>query len=464
MRAPVALLLLLLAAPTAAAWAAQVGAPVDGELSLRSSLLVSGALHANATGAVFGAPLVERGGFGDSLTVQYCPDGATGTSLTAGCPGGETTTEARLRILGGGMVVVPGPDAPVTLEAAAGPGVLGGANLSINAVRPGGALFAAGPVEIHAEGATFLVRPLGKDASLEVRGSEGFRTYNGTSFTLRLTGAEGAFLETRGGFLGLAGGEVRVERAPLPVAEREIRLEELFELMRAVVPPEKADRRADLAQAFGPFQVVPALLNGVVAAQRNLTLEGAPAEGFALVRIEDASLRLDGGNWTGEGNATYTVQGAGIALEPDATMGIPLVLGAALAAVAGFGRYLTARETPRRGRRVLARVVGLALAALLVLLAASLLAPTLGVNVVLQARDLSARSLVQLLLLAGGMAALAYGLVGLSCASIARSLSAWKGLPASVVFPRILGALAAALLLVLADERLVAVATRLVRL
>lgn len=465
MRATALLLLLVIAAPVAGAWPASLEAPVDGELSLRTSLLAAGALHANATGAPFGAPLVDRAGFGDELTVQYCPDNAAGTSLTAGCPGGEVTTAARLRVLGGGFVVIPEGDAPVRLDAPAGAAALGGANLTHNGVRPGAAVYAAGPVTMRANGTAFTVRPLGKDASLEVRGSEGFHTYNGTGYTLRLAGAEGAFVETRGGFLALPeGGELRVSRAPLPVAEREILLDELFALMRSVVPPEKADRRADLAQAFGPFQVVPALLNGVVAAQRNLTLDAEAQEEFLLVRVDDARLRAADERWTGGAEAAYTVRGASIALQPDARTGLPLALAIVLAVAAGFGRWLTVRGTPSKKRRRAGVFLGLLAAVGLGLLAASILAPALGVHVVLEARELSTRSLVQLLLLAGGVATLAYALVGLSAASLLRSLSAWRGHPASVLLPRLVGGLAAALLLVVADEALVAAVTRLVRL
>lgn len=462
------LLILVLGAPTASAWRADVLQPFSGEPTLRSSLLLAGDLNATAPGAPYGAPLVQRAGFGDQLTIQFCPDQPEGAAALdptrAACT--ATHTEARLRVLAGGMIVVPQVDANVTLDVPAGTAALGGVNMSLNRFPAGPGIYAGGDVRVRAEGSAFILRPLGgANASLEVRSREGFQVYNGTSYTLRLQGAEGAFLEARGAFLVLPeGSRVAMARAPVRVAEAGLGLEDLFRLQRALVEPELADRRADLTEAFGPFQVVPALLDGALAARANLTLNGEPRTGFTLLSLDDLTLAPEGGNWTGSGNATYVVLDDTVSPEPGHRTSLPLVGPALLLVVALAARWLTPRQTPPRSRRVLAFATSLACLLLVAVLGAWIVGLTLGIDPLQQRDDLSLRSQVQLGLLVLGMLLLAHLWVGLAARSLARSILAGAHRPAAVVAPIVVGYLACALFLLWARPAAVAFVAKVVRL
>ncbi|HEX2022254.1 MAG TPA: hypothetical protein VHH36_06040, partial [Candidatus Thermoplasmatota archaeon] len=448
MRPALALVTLILATPLAAAWPVTLLAPVDPELSVRSSLLVAGALHAEGAG-VFAAPVVSRAGFGDALTVTMCPDrqGQPDAACGGGAQGPQHTA-ARVRVLAGGIVVRAVDAEPIRLDAEAAPAALGGDNLTLNAVDLPPSLFVGGAGVVRSNGTGFLVRPLGEGAAIEVRGDEGFRTYNGTDYTLVLAGAADTFVEAGGLVLGMPdNATLTVRQAPLRVAEASLRLDGLHALLRAVVPPERADRRADIAQAYGPFQVAPALLDGVVAAAANLSLDGARRDGFLLVRVADLAVRHEAGNWTASGNATYLVEGSDLLPRPGATDRLPLVACGLLGLAAVAGRAATRRETPPRPRRVLHAAVVLAGLAFLVLVAVRALAALLGVDALADRAALSDRSEAQLLLLASGMALTAVLLVGLSAGSLARSLLSLLGRPAARAVPALAAVFVAAIFL-----------------
>jgi hypothetical protein len=466
----IAILLTILLAPVASAWAVDLETPIDPELSVRTSLLLSGAVNATATGAVYGAPIAERAGFGRGLTVEHCADRATETENNVAQQSGasdrcdEPLTGALVRVLAGGLIAMPGPGARVTLVAPAATAALGGANLTLNTFPAGPGLFVGGAARVDVEGTTFLVRGLGKNASIEVRADQGFRIYNGTAFTLRISGAEGAFLESTGLFVALGeDARVRVERAPTAVAEATLDVQDLHRLLRAIVTPDKLDRRADLATAFGPFQVVPVLLNGVVAGSRNVTLGGAVLDGFTLVRITDVALTPGEGNWTARGNATYAVISDAIVQRPGATPRMPVLLLALFAAGAFAARVATHRAWIPRRRRLATWGIRLTGAILLVLLASSQVEAVFGVDALAERSILSARSRTQLWLLVLGMAALAYASVGVATTSLAKSAFSSRKQSAALV-PAALGVLAALLFLWSMSPALLNAVARAVRL
>lgn len=464
MRAALLLVALVLAAPAAAAWAVDAQVPMDGALSTRSSLLVAGALRASAPGAALGALDVSSMDFGDGLVVVSCPESSVQPGL-GDCPGAETNEAARIRLRAGAIILIPIGGGNATLEAAAGVGALGGANLTSRVAPLGPALFAGGDLTLRAEGDAFQMRGLTPDTSIVVRGTNGSHDYNGTGFVLRLTGAQGATLRAEGGFLRLADGtRVDVAPAPLADAERAISTEALYAVIRALVPPERADRRADLVDAFGPIQTVPALLNGVVAASANLTLAESDHEGFVLVRVSDAHIVTDNGTWRLRGNASATVQGRDFSTDADDPPNPPIVIPSVLALGAIAAWIYTPRATPARRTRRLAALARILEAALLLAIAAWTAEGLLGVNPLADWSDLSGRARAQLLLLAGGMVALATLLVGLSVTSLAKSLYAWRGKPAARVVPSLTGAAATALLLLTMTPELVTLVARVVRL
>lgn len=461
-RSAVVVLALLLAIPAAAAWPASLVATGE-RVSLRDSLLLAGALDASAPAGVFGAPRVEGLFFGDAVVVAMCADTPDGRP-TSSCATNETTTAARFYVHSGGVVVQPPPDAQVTLRATATAAALGGPNLTLNAVPLPPALFSGGATAVESTGDAFTLRPLGSDASIEVRGDQGFRTYNGTGYTLFVSQAEGALLEARGAFLGAREMDVALSRAGVAAADEGIHVDELYELLRAVQPPESADRRADLAEAFGPFQLVAPLLDGAAAARANLTLDGEPQDGFVFLRVEDLRLSRADDAWQGSGNASYIVADDVLTPRPGATTSVPLVVSILLVAGAVVGRVLTDRKAAQRPRRRLAWLLRLGGLALMAGIASAFLAPLLGFSPLLDVASLGARSRVQLALLALGMALAAYAAVGLPAESLARSAYAWRDRPRAVVVAALVGLAATLLFLAFASATLLSVVARVVRL
>lgn len=470
-----ALLLGLLLTPTAAAaWSFRLEGGAD-DVSLTDSPLVAGRLVANATGAIFGAPTIERATFGREATIGYCPDAASGEEPPSApapgaddprvaCNGGEQLTNAGIYVFAGGLVVQAAPDVEARLVAEAAVGALAGPNLTLNRVALGPAVLVGGPAEIDSDGDAYVIRPLGGNASVEIRGDQGFRRYNGTGYTLRVVGASGAHIESRGTFLGGDGLALAIDRAPLARAERGIDVEDLFVLLRAVQPAERADRRADLAEAFGPFQLVPALLNGAIAGRGNLTLDGVPQDDLLFLRVTDLRMERNETAWTGGGNATYLVQADVLAPRPGTGTRFPLLAPVVLLALALAGRALTAREPAPRRRRLAANALRLAGFAFLVLVAAAFLKTLLGFSPLFDAPSLALRSRVQLALLTTGMAATSYLGIGLPVDSLARTAMSHRKRPDAVLLPALLGLLAALLFLLLASATLLAFIARYVRL
>lgn len=465
-RLVLALAALALATPGAAAWAFDVAHPVGGDLVLRESLLLSGRIEAEGVAAAFGALEVHGLDLGVGLVVEHCPDRAdtSGPGLpTGGCAGGETFENATVRIAHGGILARPSAEAIVRLAVASGVAALGGRNVSLAGGTLGDAVFAAGHGAVASTGDAFVLRPVGREPSIIVASGGEERVYNGSAFSLRISGAQGATLRAPALLAGPVA-HVNVTRAGAAQAEAALGVEDLFRLMRGVTPDDRADRRADLATAFGPFQVVPSLLDGALAAQQGLRLDGAAEEGFVLLRLGDARLVVEGGNWTGAGNATYVYRDGALVTRAGDAAGVPLVLPGILLAGAVALRWRAGRETPRLGRRVLGRVMGVLVALLLLLLALRLVQPLLGVDMLQDWALLSLRTRVQLLLLAGGMAGLAWLLAGLPLASIARSLLRWRGRPHAVVPAALAGFVGGALLLAWRWEALLVLVARLVRL
>jgi hypothetical protein len=373
-----------------------------------------------------------------------------------------------VRVLSGGLVAIPAEDAPETLASPSAAGILGRvdlANLSPPLPVAGPALALGGHARLRSEATTYLLRPFGRDVAIEVRGDAGIKQYNGSDAVFQVTGAEGLDLEGPAAFLALANGSaVDVRAAPLAVAESGSGLEDLFSLVRALAPPAEADRRADLAEAFGPFQVVPALLDGALAAHANLTLNGAPQRDFLLVRTGGARVVLAGDAWQAQGDATLLVQGDVLAADPTSRVDPPVVLPAILAALALLARLLTPRaRTPWAHRRwlALARAGGLLA---LVLVASSVLARLLGFHPLLDWGALSPRTHAQLALLVALTALAAWLMVGLSLESLARSALAQRKRPAARAWPLAVGMLAALVYLLVAGAPLASLVARFVRL
>ncbi len=471
----VALLLAFLAlTPSVSAWSAEVSSPVDAALSARSSLLVAGHLVATAEGARFGAPQVQRADFGDDAIVcvrsdypdpNALPSPPRDTTDPTDCSDGERHRAARVRVLVGGLLVTPDPSDIITFDVAAGVGALGGANLTLDGVRIGPGLFAGGASTLTAEGTTFTLRPLGEKASVEVRGMDGFKLYNGTEYTFTLTNAEGAFLEAPGGFVQLGRDDtVRVNRASMQTAERGISVDAFHRLALSIVAPDQVDRRADLVAAFGPFQVVPALLNGAVSQAQNLTLGTQFHETPLVFQVEDASFTFANNTWLGHANGTATIQDGRVSKDIDAPRGPPLLIPILLGIVAIAARAFTDRATPQRRGRMLGWVAWGLCALILVLSAANAAARLLGANPFLDFPALSNRSRVQLMLLAVGVAATAGGLVGVSLASLVRSLLSRLGRKSAVIIPPAAGALAAFIFIWISAAPLVTLVAKFVRL
>jgi hypothetical protein len=462
------LLALLLALPTAAAWSAQLAQPVSPGLHLRDGLLVAGALQGGAHGAPFGAAQVDRLFLGDDATVTQCP--LNGTQPDASCGGRSDMPNghAQVRVLSGGLVAIPAQDAPETLASPAGAGLLGRVdlrNLSPPLPVVGPARARGGRARLHSDATAYLLRPFGRDVQVEIRGDAGIKQYNGTDAVFQITGAAGLDLEAPAAFLVLSNGSaVEVKSAPLAIAESGNGLEDLFTLVRALSPPAEADRRADLANAFGPFQLVPALLDGAVAAHANLTLNGAPQTDFLLVRTRDARVSLASDTWTTRGNATMMVQADVMAADPGSRVDPPLVLPAILGVLALVARILTPRApTPWAGRRwlALARAGGLVA---LALVASFVLARLLGFHPLLDWGALSPRSRVQLTTLVALTALAAWLVVGLSLESLARSAFAHRKRPAARAWPLAVGLTGALVFLLVAGAPLASLVARFVRL
>ncbi|HVM44722.1 MAG TPA: hypothetical protein VM582_02210, partial [Candidatus Thermoplasmatota archaeon] len=317
---------LLLAPPGAAAWEARfVAAP--SEVSLAASLLLAGAVHASApSGGFFGAPHAQRLLFDAPVAVRFCPDQAGEPQSSPQCPGGSGTTGARLYVRSGGLVAF-APDGELNLSTRASAAALGGPNVTLNKRAVGAGVYVGGNAVVTSTGGALVVRPLLPNASIEVRGDDGFFTYNGTAYTLVVSGGfNESRLEARGAFLAAPDIDVRVERAGLREAEAHLRVEELFTTLRALQPAERADRRAAVAGAFGLFQLVPALLDGAAATRANLTLNDEARSEFTFVRLSDARFGHDGANWTGSGNATYMTDAAVLAPHPDAHVRFPVLV------------------------------------------------------------------------------------------------------------------------------------------
>lgn len=450
-------------------------AQVAPDLSVQSSLLLAGAIRIAAPSAPFGAVTAPDATFGTGLTVEYCPDTPLGAT-PPGCaapPGqatsrGNLTTTATLRIADGGFVATPSADAHLEMNASAAAVALGGANVTVNLMQVGLGAYIGGAIVLDVQTTTLALRPVGRNASIDVDGAEGARTYNGTGFTLYVTGMERARIPARAAFLALhEDARIDVGREHVSVAERGFALDDLHAVMRAVLPSDRLDRRADLATAFGPFQVVPALLNGAIAQRRNLTLNDVTYDDFLLVRIIDMTIARAQGSWRGTGNATYVVESGTIAERPGQTETLPLLLPGVLAVGAIAGRALTTRTTPAKRARILQRVARIAAAALLLAVGTSIVTDVFGVSLVREYADLSPRARAQLALLALGAAALAYALAGIAASSLARTvLARWRARwpLASTLTPVAIGCIAALLMLWLAAPAIVSAVARIVRL
>lgn len=480
-----AALALVLLAPTASAWAFELGAPIDERLSVRSSLLLAGALQVNATGAAFGASRVDDANFGFGLVIDYCPDQA-GSPTTSACaiatapapPAADTpdassaargqsnrTTDATLRILGGGFIAIPAADAEVHLDATSAAAALGGANVTYNRLRVGPTLHAGGAITLDVLSDTYAIRPLGANSSLQVLGAERDYTVEGTGYTLVLQGADRAVIRADGAFVALGLGDT-LDLAPalLSDIERHLDVDLLHESLRAILPADQTDRRAHIATAFGPFQIVPALLNGVVAQSDNLTIAGENRAGFTLLRVTDMQLRREDGAWNATGNATYAVHGDSFATTLGEPSGAPILVPSILLLGAIGARAWTRRDTPPRATRNRRALYRLALLAALVPIAAWTIARLLGVHPLLDLGDLSTRSRAQLLLLTLATAATAWLAVGLPLASLLVSGFRRFRHTQSVLLPALLALLASGITLWLATDAIVAVVAKFVRL
>lgn len=451
--------------PTAAAWEATfVSSP--SEVSLAESLLLAGAIDATAPdGAFFGAPYGVDVTFDGPVDVRVCPDQAGEPQTSPQCAQNEDTTGVLSFYVLAGGVVAQAPNGVVELSTRATAAALGGPNVTLNEQRIGMGIVVGGPSVITAQDDALILRPLLANASIEVRGNEGFRIYNGTAYTMFVSGSfNTTTLEARGAFLASSELEVRVARAGLVPAETELSVEQLFATLREIQAPERADRRAAVAGAFGPFQLVPALLDGAAAARVNLTLNGGPRGAFTFVRLEDGRFAHDGVNWTGSGNASYMVDDDAVAQSPGKAAKLPIALPIALVVLALAARYLTIREPIARRRRYVALAIRLGGLVLLSFLVASTLAPLLGFSPLLDARSLSLRSRVQLALLNFGMVAIAYVGVGLPIESLVRSLLAWRKRATAIVVPVLVGLAATLVLILVATPALLSFVARSVRL
>ncbi|HUR68545.1 MAG TPA: hypothetical protein VM370_04805 [Candidatus Thermoplasmatota archaeon] len=457
------LLLLLLATPGAAAWPASLVSAPSGA-SLRESLLLAGALDASAAGGVFGAPTVDTLVFDAPVRARMCPDQAGQPQGEANCAGAEVTNDARLYFHAGGAIVRVDAAAPIALRGPATVAALGGPNVTLNTFDVGTGVYSGGATTVTSNSTVYALRPLQSQASLELRGNEGFRTYNGTAYTLYLRNASVATLSARGAFLGGPGPEATLARAPLAAAEDAIRIEDLYTLLHAVQPPTTADRRADLAEAFGPFALVPALLDGGAAARTNLTLNGAARGEFTFLHVSDLRMGSDGVLWTGSGNVSYAVDNDVVTPELGESVRFPIALPILLLAAALLARLVTHREPAPKRRRLLAHALRIAGLVALTFLAAAALAPLFGFSPLLDARVLTFRSRVQLALLVVGMVACAWLAVGLPGESLARSALSWRAQPRAAVVPVVVGLLAALLFVLLAAPVLLSFVVRFVRL
>lgn len=452
----------LLLAPTAGAWAATMHAAAT-DASLRDSLLVAGSLRAVGSEGLFGAPVADRLTFDAPVTVRHCPDQGGNPQPDGNCPGGELTHGARLYFRSGGFVAH-APQATLALDAPATAGALGGTNVTLNEfVMPPG-LYVGGNATVDVEGASLALRPLRSASSIEVRGDEGFRTYNGTALTLYITGFSAATLDAHGVFVAAPDLSVTIGRAGLVPAERDLRVFDLYTLLSDLQPPEKADRRAAIPGAFGPFQFVPALLDGAAAKRTNLTLNDELRSDFAFLRLADARFAHDGGNWTGSGNATYLVEDDLVKLQPGRAATFPILVPILLVAAAITGRVLTDRGHPTKKRRALAHLTRIGGLVLLCFLAAATLTPLLGFSPLLDMDDLSLRSRVQLALLVFGMMLTSFLTVGFATESLARSAFAWRHRSRALLVPALLGIVAAGVFILLATPALLSFVARFVRL
>ena len=459
-------LALLLAMPTAGAWEASfVSRP--SAVSLAESLLLAGSVNATAPeGGYFGAPFGATGLLFDGLVdVVYCPDQAGEPRADTQCPQNEPMTGVAAFYIHGGGIVAFAPNAPIELTARATAAALGGPNVTLNERDLGPGLYVGGDAVVKASGNSLILRPLLGNASIELRGDQGFRTYNGTEYTLLVTGDfNETTLESRGAFVAGPSLDVRVSRAGLALAERELVVDDLFATLRALQPPERADRRAAVAGSFGLFQLVPALLDGAAAARTNLTLNGEERGVFTFVRLEDGRFSHADGNWTGTGNANYMIDDEVVAPRPGASVRFPIVIPAVMIAAAIGARALTYRDPLKPRGRYVAHGIRLGGVGLLALLAASTLTPVLGFSPLLDAPSLALRSRVQLALLVFGMVASAYLAVGLPSESLARSLLAWRDRPRAIVVPAVVGLLATMLFVLFATHILLSFVARFVRL
>lgn len=456
------LVALLAATPVAAAWPASFIA-FPNAVSLTTSLLLAGSIHATSEDAIFGSPYADKLLFDAPVDITYCPDRNGAPQTSTACPAGETTTGAILYVRAGGLVAN-APDGPATLTARASAAALGGPNVTLNLLPLGPALYTGGETAIDATTSALLIRPLGSGASLEIRGNEGFRTYNGTTYTLLVSNLTTARLEARGAFLASDTLDVTLARAGLREAENALRVEDLFETLRALQPPETADRRAAISGAFGPFQLVPALLDGAAAGRANLTLNDAPQDDFAFVRLEDGRFAHNGTHWTGSGNASYMVEGDAVTPGPGAKVDFPLLIPITLIFAAIAGRIMTPRESATKARRALTwtlRTLGLIL---LALTTAAALTPLLGFSPILDARELTDRSRIQLALLVATIITAAYATIGFPAESITRSLLAWRARPQALIVPTLVGIVAAIGFVLLATPVLLSLGARVVRL
>ena len=465
--APLVLVLLLLLAPCAsAAWTARLAQEVSPGLDVGDALLLAGRVRAASTGgAPFALLVVDHVDLGGPATVRVCPDRAGEPDPDCAPTPAAVVPAATVRVRGGGLVVQPLQPGGTTLDAGPGPALLGGAAVVLNRVAVGPGLYASGPATLEARGEGFLLRPLGPDAQVEVVSPQGVRAVHGAGHTLRVTDAAGLRLTGARGVLGLSEGDpVQLSRAGVGEADRTLRTDALLDLQREALPPGHAQRRADLAAAFGPFEAVPALLDGAIAAHQNLTLDGAPQDGFRLLRSDRATLRLQEGRWTGEAEAAYLVEGDVLAAHPGARVDPPILVPILLALLALAGRLASPREAAAPARRRAAWLLRLAGLLGLALLADLLLAGLLGVHPLLGEDGLTPRSRVQLALVALGTALAAYGMLGLAVQSLARTAFATRGRPDAAVLPALAGLAATALFLLLAHAPLLSLVARWVRL
>lgn len=466
--AALALLLLPGLASAAPLWSSTLSQPVSPGLGLQDGLLLAGLVEATSSGgAPYALVIVHEADLGGPATVRVCPDRAGEPDPDCVPTPATVIPGATLHVLRGGLAVRPLQASGARLATGAGPALLGGSEVVLNHVAPGPALFAASEATIAADGSGFLLRPLGPDATIEIRSAQGTRTLHGATLTLRVTDADGLHLRGEGAILGLREDDpVTLVRADAAAPGGDgLDAKRLLELQRLVLPQGHAQRVADAVGAFGPFHEVPALLDGVVAAHANLTLEGEPQEGFRLLRVESATLHLaSGGRWTGTARAAYLVEDDVLAARPGARVDPPIVVPLLLGALALAGRLLSAREAATPARRRLAWLVRAGGFVALALLADLLAARLLGLHPLVGTGDLDARSRIQLALLALGMALAAFVMVGLSVQSLARTAFATRERPDAALAPAMLGLAAAAVMLLVGHAPLLSLVARLVRL